>query len=201
MIALVLAKSRRPGSGRVGLGTLPLPGTAHGAAFGQIVRNEARLARRSPMPVIGSIALPVVLTIIFGEIPEKASTAAALGGLSLFAVQGQADGVTRALLPTLDQTRKLARLAFNDTPARLVGEPGAARGERRVDRQQLLLAPDEVAAPREVAAEDRRCGGSRRRVAIVLPRRGSRRDAARTRSATGLERHGSRDSLIGHAAA
>jgi len=81
MIALVLAGSRR-----VRPGSLPLPGTAHGAAFGKIVLNEARLARRSPMPVIGSIALPVILTVIFGEIPEKASTAAALGGLSLFAV-------------------------------------------------------------------------------------------------------------------
>ena len=29
---------------------LPLPGTAHGAAFGKIVLNEARLARRQPFP-------------------------------------------------------------------------------------------------------------------------------------------------------
>jgi ABC-2 type transport system permease protein len=65
---------------------LPLPGTAHGAAFGQIVRNEARLARRSPMPVIGSIGLPVVLMIIFGEIPSSSQVVATLGGLTLFDV-------------------------------------------------------------------------------------------------------------------
>ena len=65
---------------------LPLPGTPHGAAFGQIVRNEARLARRSPLPVIGSIGLPVVLMIIFGEIPSSEQVVSALGGLSLFDV-------------------------------------------------------------------------------------------------------------------
>ena len=65
---------------------LPLPGTPHGAAFGKIVLNEVRLARRSPMPIIGSIALPVVLMIIFGEVPESAATVSTLGGLTLFAV-------------------------------------------------------------------------------------------------------------------
>jgi ABC-2 type transport system permease protein len=65
---------------------LPLPGTRHGAAFGQIVLNEARLARRSPLPVIGSIGLPVILMIIFGEIPSSKQVVSTLGGLSLFDV-------------------------------------------------------------------------------------------------------------------
>jgi len=65
---------------------LPLPGTPHGTAFGKIVLNEVRLARRSPMPIIGSIALPVILMIIFGEVPESAATVSTLGGLTLFAV-------------------------------------------------------------------------------------------------------------------
>ena len=49
----------------------PLPGTPRGAAFGTIVLNEARLARRQPLPLIDSIGLPVVLMIIFGEIPSS----------------------------------------------------------------------------------------------------------------------------------
>jgi ABC-2 type transport system permease protein len=49
-----------------------------------IVRNEARLARRQPFPIIGSIALPVVLMIIFGEIPSSQKTISALGGHTLF---------------------------------------------------------------------------------------------------------------------
>jgi ABC-2 type transport system permease protein len=65
---------------------LPLPGTPRGAAFGQIVLNEARLARRSPLPLIGSIGLPVLLMVIFGEIPSSAQVTSTLGGLSLFDV-------------------------------------------------------------------------------------------------------------------
>src|SRR5690242_5290385 len=64
----------------------PLPRTPRGAAFGTIVRNEARLARRQPLPIIGSIGLPVVLMIIFGEIPSSAQVVSTLGGLTLFDV-------------------------------------------------------------------------------------------------------------------
>ena len=49
---------------------LPLPRTPRGAAFGQVVLNEARLVRRQPVNMIGSIGLPVVLVIIFGELPS-----------------------------------------------------------------------------------------------------------------------------------
>lgn len=65
---------------------LPRPGTAQGAAFGAIVINEARLARRTPTAVIGSIGLPVVLTVIFGELPSFHQRASALGGLTAFDV-------------------------------------------------------------------------------------------------------------------
>jgi alkylation response protein AidB-like acyl-CoA dehydrogenase len=47
-------------------------------------------------------------------------------GLSLYAVPSTAAGLTRTVLATLDQTRRLARLEFQDTPARLVGVAGAA---------------------------------------------------------------------------
>jgi alkylation response protein AidB-like acyl-CoA dehydrogenase len=47
-------------------------------------------------------------------------------GLSLFAVDGAAAGLQRTALPTMDQTRKLARLTFAGTPARLVGTAGEA---------------------------------------------------------------------------
>src|SRR5215470_2044532 len=44
--------------------------------------------------------------------------------LSLFAVPADAAGLTRTALPTLDQTRKLARLDFTSVPATLIGSPG-----------------------------------------------------------------------------
>ena len=47
-------------------------------------------------------------------------------GLSLFVVQGDATGVTRESLPTMDQTRKQSRIEFQDSPATLIGVEGAA---------------------------------------------------------------------------
>ena len=46
-------------------------------------------------------------------------------GVSLFAVDGDASGLTREALSTMDQTRKQAKLTFDNTPAKLVGTDGA----------------------------------------------------------------------------
>jgi alkylation response protein AidB-like acyl-CoA dehydrogenase len=48
------------------------------------------------------------------------------GGPSLFAVAGDADGLTREPLETLDRTRKLARLDLAAVPAQLIGTEGGA---------------------------------------------------------------------------
>ena len=67
-------------------------------------------------------------------------------GLALFAVQADAPGLTRTALPTLDQTRKLARIEFSATPARLVGEPGegAAIMDRTLDIAAIALAAEQL---------------------------------------------------------
>jgi alkylation response protein AidB-like acyl-CoA dehydrogenase len=49
-------------------------------------------------------------------------------GLSLFTVRGDAPGLARRLLKTMDPTRKLARLAFDDVEATPLGAPGTAAG-------------------------------------------------------------------------
>ena len=64
--------------------TRPPARAARRTAFGQIVRNEARLVRRQPTNMIGSIGLPVVLMIIFGEVPTLNRPATELGGLTGF---------------------------------------------------------------------------------------------------------------------
>jgi len=67
-------------------------------------------------------------------------------GLSLFAVEGGASGLSRTALATMDQTRKQARLEFSGTPARLVGEEGAG-GEvltRTLDLAAVALAAEQV---------------------------------------------------------
>jgi ABC-2 type transport system permease protein len=66
--------------------SLPLPGTARRAAFAKIVLNEARLAWRRPVGLIGGVGIPVLLLVIFGELPAFQQPAASLGGLTAFDV-------------------------------------------------------------------------------------------------------------------
>ena len=67
-------------------------------------------------------------------------------GLSLFAIQADADGLTRKQLPTLDQTRRLARLEFSSVPARLIGEPGEAAAilSRTLDTAAIAQAAEQL---------------------------------------------------------
>jgi alkylation response protein AidB-like acyl-CoA dehydrogenase len=67
-------------------------------------------------------------------------------GLSLFAVESSADGLTRATLPTLDQTRKLGRLEFGGVTGQLIGSPGDAAGvlDRTLDIAAIALAAEQL---------------------------------------------------------
>ena len=73
-------------------------------------------------------------------------------GLTLFAVDGTARGLTRTELPALDQTRKLARVEFDGTPARLVGWVGGAAASlaRTLDKAALALAAEQVGGAQRV---------------------------------------------------
>ena len=72
--------------------------------------------------------------------------AATDAGLSLFAVEGDAAGLSRAALPALDQTRQLARLEFAGVTARLIGSPGdgAAALDRALDVAAVALAAEQL---------------------------------------------------------
>ena len=65
-------------------------------------------------------------------------------GLALFAVQPGAQGLVRRGLPTLDQTRKLARLEFGSVPARLIDGDGAAVLARTLDVAAIALAAEQL---------------------------------------------------------
>ncbi|MHA6795375.1 acyl-CoA dehydrogenase family protein [Pseudonocardia bannensis] len=69
-------------------------------------------------------------------------------GTGVFAVDvcAAAPGVTRTALPTLDQTRKQARIELRDAPARLIGEDGAgwAAVEQALRVGAVLLAAEQV---------------------------------------------------------
>jgi len=66
--------------------------------------------------------------------------------LSLFAVPAEASGLTRTALPTLDQTRKLARLDFAAVPATLIGSVGDGRAvlSRTLDVAAIAQAAEQL---------------------------------------------------------
>ena len=78
--------------------------------------------------------------------------AAAGPGLSLFAVDPGAAGLDRRVLPTLDQTRKLARLEFDAVPGRLIGGPGEAGVvlDRTLDVAAIALAAEQLGGAQRV---------------------------------------------------
>ena len=62
----------------------PARSRAPRAAFGAIVRNEARLAWRQPAGMIAGTGIALLLLVIFGEIPAFRQSSASLGGYSAF---------------------------------------------------------------------------------------------------------------------
>ena len=77
------------------------------------------------------------LVLVVGRTPS---------GLSLFGVKGDADGLTRTPLATMDQTRKQARLEFKATPAWLIGTDGGAEPglSKTLDLAAVALAAEQV---------------------------------------------------------
>jgi alkylation response protein AidB-like acyl-CoA dehydrogenase len=73
-------------------------------------------------------------------------------GTSLFAVDGDASGLTRTNLSTMDQTRKQAKLDFDNTPAELIGEEGKGWNtlETVLDLAAVALAAEQVGGAQKV---------------------------------------------------
>ena len=73
-------------------------------------------------------------------------------GVSLFAVDGKAKGLTRTALSTMDQTRKQAKLDFNNTPAKLIGEEGKGWNvlAKVMDLVAIGLAAEQVGGAQKV---------------------------------------------------
>lgn len=67
-------------------------------------------------------------------------------GVSIFAVEGTAPGLRRTPMPTMDATRRQARLDLAAVPGRLVGPEGGAGGtlDHLVDLAAVALACEQV---------------------------------------------------------
>jgi len=85
--------------------------------------------------------------VIDGHIADLIVVAARTSqGVSLFTVAGDADGLTRESLSTMDQTRKQAKLTFNNTPAKLIGTDGGGWDTMStvLDLAAIALASEQV---------------------------------------------------------
>ena len=73
-------------------------------------------------------------------------------GLTLFVVDGAAPGLARTPMPTMDQTRKQARLVFSSVPARPVGSVGEGWSvvARAFDLAAVGLAAEQVGGAQRV---------------------------------------------------
>jgi alkylation response protein AidB-like acyl-CoA dehydrogenase len=73
-------------------------------------------------------------------------------GVSLFAVEGGAPGLTRKPLSTMDQTRKQARLEMSSVPGRLIGAEGEGWPvlSKTLDLAAVALAAEQVGGAQKV---------------------------------------------------
>ncbi len=131
-----------------------LPGIADGSTIATLAATEAD--GRWELEATSAIARPSgqgwALTGVKSYVPDGALAGLVLvvartdAGLSLFAVEATAAGLTRTALPTLDQTRPLARLDLDGVAGRLVGADGAAGDtvRRTLDKAAVALALEQV---------------------------------------------------------
>ncbi|MGQ0802411.1 MAG: acyl-CoA dehydrogenase family protein [Actinomycetota bacterium] len=73
-------------------------------------------------------------------------------GISFFTVEGDASGLTRTPLATMDQTRKQARLDFSGVAAKPLGEPGSgwAALSKTLDQAAVCLSNEMVGGAQKV---------------------------------------------------
>ena len=91
--------------------------------------------------------------VLDGHVADLIVVAARTGdGLSLFRVAGDAAGLTRTPLATMDQTRKQAKLEFSGVPATLLGTEGGADEVlgRVLDLAVVALAAEQVGGAQKV---------------------------------------------------
>jgi alkylation response protein AidB-like acyl-CoA dehydrogenase len=73
-------------------------------------------------------------------------------GISFFAVDGDAAGLTRTPLSTMDQTRKQAKLEFSGVPATPIGTPGQAWPAlaKTLDQAAVAIANESIGGAQKV---------------------------------------------------
>jgi alkylation response protein AidB-like acyl-CoA dehydrogenase len=165
LASAVLAANALLASGDEGAKKAYLPDIASGAVIATLAFTEADgswepdASRLTAVPADGGWRLNGRKSFVLDG--HTASLILVIGrteaGLSLFAVPGDAGGLTRTVLPTLDQTRKLARLDFDGVAATLIGADGAG--------EALLGGTLDIAAIAQAAEQ---LGGAQRALDMAV---------------------------------
>ncbi|MFN2536652.1 MAG: acyl-CoA dehydrogenase family protein [Mycobacteriales bacterium] len=128
------------------------------------------------------------LFVLDGLIADLIVVAARTGPTetSLFLVEGNAVGLTRSAMTTLDPTRKQARLTFEHTPAQLLGNRAAAPKvlPAVLDRALVALAAEQV-------------GGAQRCLEMAVEYAGTREQFGRAIASFQAIKHRCADMLVG----
>ncbi len=128
----VLATTAIMNSGDDAAQAAHLPGIAAGETIATLAFteesgrwDEAGITMEASASGDGHTLSGVKSFVIDGHTANLIIVAARTGaGVSLFAVDGDASGLSREALSTMDQTRKQAKLTFDNTPATLIGTDG-----------------------------------------------------------------------------
>ncbi|MBV9637969.1 MAG: acyl-CoA/acyl-ACP dehydrogenase [Mycobacteriaceae bacterium] len=133
-----------------------LPGFIDGSTTATLILNDrlgpwspdsvTLVARHAPEGFVVGGDAPMVLDGHTADVVLLAARTPA--GCSLFAVESTAPGLHRELLASMDRTRKVAELRFDDVPATLIGTDGAAAGglARTSDLALVALSAEQVGA-------------------------------------------------------
>lgn len=128
-----------------------LPGIADGSCIATLVLDDLN----SPAAVGQKIdAIPIgdqyqlsgaAKMVVDAQVADLMIVAAqSQAGVSLFEVAAKAPGLRVQALEVLDPTRKLSTVTFDQTTARLIGQPGAAKLDLLWDRMITMLAHEMI---------------------------------------------------------
>ena len=137
-----------------------LPGIASGAILATVAFtedngrwNESGITATATLGDTGWVIEGHKTFVLDGHSADLILVAARTeAGVSLFAVDGDNAGLTRQPLPTMDQTRKQARLQFSEVPARLVGPDGTGWRTlaKMLELAAVALAAEQVGGAQKV---------------------------------------------------
>jgi alkylation response protein AidB-like acyl-CoA dehydrogenase len=157
---VVLAANTLIHSGDAAAQKAHLPGIADGSTIATLAFtepsgkwDEAGITMEATASGDGFTLTGTKMFVIDGHTANLVLVAARTGkGVSLFAVEGDAAGLTRTALSTMDQTRKQAKLEFAGTPATLVGTEGEGWNvlSRVLDLAAVGLAAEQVGGAQKV---------------------------------------------------